>query len=166
MVQKPFWLTLSWTIDNVDVDLQVRLDYSAIHKHRTWHLPLKPPAKMRPTLKVNVSPAMIDRACHAITVLQRLTHRLYERMQVVRFEFSCQLGLADAAQTAIWTARLTDVIAGWIALKIAPRAQSVPRFLMEPVWDEVGVHCNFTSIIQLRLSDIILAMLFGLVGHS
>lgn len=166
-LHKPFWLTFIWTIDNLQVNLRICIDYSSVHKHRNWQLPMMTPAQPPPpAVHVNWSRPTLDRACWAVTLLLRLTHQLFERMRVVRFDLCCRLGLANAAHTAVWTAQLTDVVSAWIALKIAPKAQTTPRFAIEPIWGEVAFHCNFTSIIQLRLSDIILAMISSLISSS
>ncbi|PSR22844.1 MAG: hypothetical protein C7B45_05070 [Sulfobacillus acidophilus] len=166
-ISKPFWLTFTWTVENCRVNLQVCVDYSAIHRHRSWQLPVKSVLQASPpALPMNWSGHAIDRACWALTVLSRLTQHLFERMQVVRFDLRCRVGLANAAQTALWTAQLAEAASAWIALKISPRAQTTPTFEIEPIWDGSAFLCNFTSIIQLRLSDIILAMISGLVGPS
>ncbi len=163
---QPLALTFSARIDGLLVDLRVDVAYSRIHRGRTWHLPVLPPQKKDAARShLDLTPTLIDEALWAYQVLNRVSDALWHRMRVQKFELTAQIGLNDAASTALWMGRLSELAAWWIGMRVAPRASVSPSFAIIPVWDEAVLTCNFTSIIQLLPSDIILAIVSGLFGQ-
>lgn len=164
---QPLLLTVAAAAEGLSVELTVQAKYSRIHKTRTWSLPVIPSHQAKksggPALQLN--PALIDEAIWAYRVLNRITDQLWHRMQIVNFDLYAEVGLGDAAQTALWMGRVTQWTAWWIGIRVGPRAMKPPHWTVIPVWEESVFRGNFSSIIQLLPSDIMLAILYGLLGH-
>lgn len=146
--------------------LEVGVSYLWFQSSHTWHLPVKPPPKPGPGSPMKISLQFIEQSFSFLGRVREANHQLWKRVIIPHLDLTIQLGMGDAAQTAIWTGRLSDIAAWWISSRIAPRASRPPTFSIEPLWDESGFSCNFSSIIQLRPSDIILAIASGLWGQG
>ncbi len=158
LLVRPLKFTLSATMVNVAVTLELGLDIFGRRCSRQWRLPLAAPAFFgtpRPSLKF--SWGVFDNALKAFSLLDRGSRRLSRRMVISEFHLECVIGLADAAQTALWTGRVAQLLSWWITDRVAPRACRAPHFSVRPAWEGWVVNGNFTSIIELRPSDIILA---------
>lgn len=162
---KPLQLTISAVVQGFSVTLTIAVDYGRVHRGHTWHLPVTPPKSDRPRPRLKLTPKIIDDAVWAFGVLDRLTYRLWNRMKVTQFDLTAEIGLNDAAETALWMGRAAQVLGWWISIRVAPRSTRPPRWQVVPRWDAPILLCNFTSIIQLQPSDIILAIVYGLWGQ-
>ncbi len=163
---QPLDLSFSLRIEGLEIELATAVHYSRIHRSRTWTLPVLPPRQHASQTHFHLTPELIDEALWAYEVLNRTMDALWHRMHIEAFDLHATIGFADAARTAVWTGRATDLLAWWIGMRIAPRAHQAPRFLVEPNWDQAGVSGNFTSIIRVQPSDIILAIIRGLTGPA
>ncbi len=164
----PMRLCITVDVEGLHVVLTVQVSYGGMARRRTWRLPVLPPQHSQETAgssHFSLNPQLIDEAIWAYRLLNRITDRLWHRMVVKDFTLSVRVGTGDAAQTALWMGRLTDLTAWWIGIRIAPRATKPPAWVVIPDWDEEIFAGKFTSIIQLRPSDIIFAIVYGLLGH-
>lgn len=161
-IRQPISLTLCGRMQDLSGSLEIKLDYTMIHQRQCWSLPAQPSGNL-PTKpdRFKISVRRINRVLWSLRKFEHIVDALWHHMQVTKFDFYCQVGLGDAAQTALWSGRLTELLAWWINVHIAPRAMPPPLFAVDSVWDRRVWACNFTSIIQLRPSDIILAVASG-----
>ncbi len=161
---KPVRLLFTVRSKNALIDLDVELSWGWIRRKRSWRLPVKPPVgvEVKPGPKIQVSSELIHEALSVFSLIAHLNRELWKRMTVIHFDFWCELGLGDAAATAVWTGWVSEWVAWWISSRIAPRALQAPTFAVVAAWDQPEILCNFTSIIQVRPSDIILATASGL----
>lgn len=168
-VSRPLRLIISAEVEGIAVHLQVTVHYGRIRRRRDWTLPVLPPPKAHstsPKPAFRLTPEIIDEAIWAYRLLNRITDRLWHRMRIVEFDVYAEIGLNDAAQTALWMGRATALLAWWIGLRIAPAAAVPPSWVVVPIWDRQIIAGKFTSIIQLLPSDIILAIVYGLMGQA
>ncbi|NMP22436.1 hypothetical protein [Sulfobacillus harzensis] len=167
-VSRPIRLVMAAEVDGLTSRLSIEVRYAYIHRQKEWNPPVWPQSSKHHNPKepsFSLTPHLIDEAIWAFRVLNRITDQLWHRMRVERFDLCIRVGLGDAAATALWMGRLTDLAAWWIGLRIAPRAQSAPSWVVVPSFDEPLVAGEFTSIIRLQPSDIILAIVYGLLGQ-
>jgi hypothetical protein len=160
----PVLLSIGAHVRDWDAELSLSVHYGRLRLAHRWQLPVRPPSNQLPsrTHSAHVSWTLLQRALRALFRMENLVGRLWARMVVRDFNLTVSLGLGDAAATALWTGRAALAASWWIASRIAPRAHCTPYFKVSPNWDQPSVFCDFTSIIQLRPSDIILAALASL----
>lgn len=164
----PMTLGITVDVEGLHVVLSVRVSYGGIGLQHTWKLPVLPPRHSHEktgSSHLSLNPQLIDEALWAYQLLNRITDRLWKRMEVKDFTLSVWVGTGDAAQTALWMGRLTNLTAWWIGIRIAARANKPPAWVVIPEWKERVLAGKFTSIIQLRPSDIIFAIICGLLGQ-
>lgn len=167
---------LSWLPLSLGIDAEVRagavalsfsLGYAGLRLARHWLLPVRPPVPHSPSRHhLHLSVKLWYRALWVLARMENFTDRLWSRMVVRRFNLSLAWGCNDAAATAVWTGRAALVASWWIAARVAPRARCTPEFNISPHWGGPALVCDFTSIIQLRPSDIILAAIASLREHK
>lgn len=162
---QPLDLSFAMRVEGLHVELSTAVHYSRIHRSRTWTLPVRPPRHHAAKTHFHVTPELLDEAVWAYGVLNRTMDALWHRMHIQSFELRAAIGFGDASRTAVWTGRATDLLAWWIGMRVAPRADQPPRFVVEPNWDHPGISAHFTSIIRVQPSDIILAIIRGLTGQ-
>lgn len=148
-------------VQNLSAAMILQVDYLVLHWSHQWTLPIRI-KREKQSRRRHLPVRAVRRALWLVPQFQRVTERLWERMTVREFVLDARIGMGDAAQTALWTGRLTEAAAWWIDVRVVPRASQPPSFAIEPVWDRSEVLCNFSSIIQLRVSDIILAVVSSL----
>jgi hypothetical protein len=100
----------------------------------------------------------------AISVIRPLRY-LGRRLAIEKFQLTIAIGCDDAARTAMWVGRLSALVATSVNALVAPLALSPPGLAILPLWHESRISVEFTSIIRLRPSDIILAMGMALWGQ-
>lgn len=172
LLRRPIQMTMDLSLENRQPRLQFGLHFIGLSGRRTWGLPLKnvdssSASDPRPdSQSPKFEPEMLGHALWILTRLGRINHQLWERSRIVRFDLQLRVGFGDAARTALWTGHLIEVIAWWMSVRIVPRTTDEPHFVVQPVWDRSELYCNFTSIIELLPSDIILAIAYGLMGRD
>lgn len=146
-------------MQNLTMVLTVNVKFTGLHKEMSWQLPARAPeVDSPPPPRFKLSMAVIHRAIWALRRFDELTDSLWRRIRVTRFDLACRIGIGDAAKTALLVGYLDEVLAWWVQVRIAPRAVLAPSWVVEPVWDGPVLDLNFTSIILVRASDIILAV--------
>lgn len=159
LVLSPLVLRLDVHVEKLTLVLTVRVNFTGFHKEMAWQVPaIASEVDSPPSPRLHLSMALIQRVIGSLRRFDALTASLWRRMRVTRFDLTCRIGIGDAANTALLVGHLDEALAWWVQARIAPRSVLSPSWAVEPIWDTPGFDLNFTSIIQVRASDIILGV--------
>ncbi|MCY0877628.1 MAG: hypothetical protein OWU84_01605 [Firmicutes bacterium] len=92
-----------------------------------------------------------------VGVARRFAFHLWRHLLIEEFTVSMTVGCREAARTAWWVGTVSAAMNGAIETWIAPRALTPPRLTVVPAWHDVRLSGQFTSIIRVKPSNVIVA---------
>lgn len=117
-----------------------------------WSIPLSPAQSAHPAATFDLSG--IPRGMKALAVFVRIINELWIMVSIERFSCALEVGLADAASTALLVGLLSTVIGSWVQMRIAPRASN-PEMSVYANWEKTLIDMRLESIMHLRVGHVI-----------
>lgn len=135
--------------------LQVRVRWGRWHWSETWSVPATPAAKVMGGTTLDLHE--VRGGLVALRWYNRLSAELYDLVTITEAWGQAEVGVEDAASTALLTGWVSAVLGGWLGGRIAVRAATPPDLIVVPHWNQWRFAGNAGGAFRISGADIMTA---------